>query len=820
MTYSSQEISEITGGELLGNEDGTAIQHIVFDSRAISNPEQSMFLALEGNRRDGHQFLDAAYKEGIRHFMISKEIPVTNFPGAAFIKVADVLKSLQKWAQLHRKRFSLPVIGITGSNGKTIVKEWLSSLLTEHYSITKSPKSYNSQLGVPISVLMLQKEHELAIFEAGVSRSGEMSVLSNIIDCTIGILTNIADAHDAGFPTREEKIKEKLSLFSKSKKLIYQKENPQVDHAITLTLPKIELISWSTSHHLNPTYLVEISPLGDFSHVVISSDSKSYSFDCKFQDKVALDNLCHCLVAVLELHLNPMEIQDEIFNLRSVPLRSELLQGENQNLLINDSYNFDLFSLTSALDLLTHQAGDKTKMLIISDLKGQQVKNQYQQIARLIRQHKISKVFAVGHSIRQLQSHLDEQVIFRIYDSTEQLLRYLDSHLIQNHAILIKGARSFSFEKICQKMLDLKHQTALEINLSALDHNISEYSKFLEARTKIMAIIKASAYGSGSHELARKLQSLKVDYLAVAYIDEGIYLRKNGIMLPILVLNPDPKEIASLIEFQLEAEVYSLDQLKKMLVHLDQASEFPRLHIKLDSGMHRLGFEQAQLAELCQIIQSHQLDIVSIFSHISAGDDPSKDRETLRQFDLFHSLYQFISTEIGVQPMRHILNSAGIVRFPQFQFDMVRMGIGMYGIDPSGLIQSKLKKVHRLKTSISQVKYVPAGESVGYGRKFKLDEGKWIGTINIGYADGLLRAFGNGLAEFYIAGKQYPTIGDICMDMTLLDLGAQSLDFLQQEVEIFGEFVDILQLANKVNTIPYELLSRISSRVKRIYTED
>lgn len=826
MRYELQELAGIVGGHWVGNDEQRTwvVEQILFDSRRIVHPSRSVFVALEGERADGHAYIGACYEGGVRCFLV-RRIPVEPLPDAVFVVVSDTLRALQQLAAYHRGRYGhLQVVGITGSNGKTIVKEWLNQLLERDFHIVRSPKSYNSQIGVPLSVLQIEETHTLGIFEAGISAKGEMAHLASMIRCQVGILTNVGDAHSEGFASRSEKTAEKLKLFADADVLICCTD---ADERIQACVPSsLRIFGWSLRAH--PQARVHI-------YIVRSTEQSTQfevqfkgvveQFEVSFTDEGYLQNAFHCVSFMLYMGYALPIVRERIAHLTSISLRLELKDGVNNCVLINDSYSSDLNSLRIALDFMAQKSGGRTRTLILSDIleTGKQPAPLYEEVASLLSQHRIQRVVGIGNSVAQLQQYLPSSVRWSYFPDTLQFIQHTHTGQFQHETILLKGARRFEFERISRLLEKKAHKTVLEINLTALIQNLHTFARLLQPTTKIMVMVKASAYGSGSHEIASLLEYRQIDYLAVAYADEGIELRHAGIRTPIMVLNPEEAAFDACIRYQLEPEVYSLTQLQ----HFIQAAQkrptnnpYP-IHIKLDTGMHRLGFEPNDLPILIQTLTQVQplLRVASIFSHLAASDDPAHDLFTHTQCARFSQMANHITTHLPYRPLLHILNSSGIARFPQYQFDMVRLGIGLYGIqtNPASL---PLQVVSTLKATISQIKKIAPGESVGYSRKAIVNQPTTIATISIGYADGYPRTLGNGRSYVLVNGHPAPTIGNVCMDMTMINITHIPHVNEGDEVILFGSEKPIQQLADELNTIPYEILTNISSRVKRIYYEE
>lgn len=793
---------------------------IVTDSRNFFDGKSSVFVALKGPRNDGHHYISNLIAKGIAAFVVSDFEVVTE--KATFILVEDTTTALQSLAAFNRSQMIFPVIGITGSNGKTITKEWLFSLLSKQYNIVRNPKSYNSQIGVPLSVLLMDKTYNLGIFEAGISQPGEMEKLAAIIQPEIGIFTNIGDAHQEGFSSIHKKIEEKLILFKKCKKLVYNG-----DSAILSGLAgrfceanNIESINWSFKEN-NASILFSAERESDSTTVNARFKNRNLTFEIPFSDDSSLENACHCFAASIALNADIESILSDFRNLDPVEMRLEIKQGINNCLLVNDFYNSDLNSLAMALSVLQQQAAKAHlyKLVIISDIQqtGLSDRQLYQQVNQLLTTWKIDEIIGIGTGISG-QSDLFSMKK-RFFDSTAEFVSRINKSNFQSAAILIKGARQFTFEKI-QSMLQFKtHLTRLEIDLNALTGNLNVYRKLLQTSTKIMVMVKAFSYGSGDVEIASALQYQHVDYLAVAVADEGVLLRNSGITTPIIVMNPEKQSFQNIIDFQLEPNIYSISELENFLDTAKQngLQNFP-VHIKIDTGMNRLGFKSnAEILRILEIIEENQhLKIKTVFSHLAASDDAGFDEFTRSQFSRFEELSTLISENVNYSFDRHILNSAGIERFPEKQYEMVRLGIGLYGVSVSGL---PLQNIGTLKSTVSQIKKVTKHETVGYSRKGAMNREGNVAIVPIGYADGLDRKLGNGNGWAFVGGKKVPIIGNICMDMLMIDIS--DTDVKEGDaVEFFGPNISISEVAERAGTIPYEILTGISQRVKRVYLQE
>lgn len=832
--HNAESISKVLKGELLQQTGNPEIEHILLDSRKVIYPATSVFIPLVSPRRNAHQYIKELYDKGVSNFIVSETPDLVQFPAANFILVKDTMPALHALVAWHRQQFHIPVIGITGSNGKTIVKEWLYQLLEKDYNIVRSPKSYNSQIGVPLSVWQMKPEHQLAIFEAGISQPGEMEHLEKIIRPTIGIFTNIGEAHNEGFLNIRQKINEKLVLFSKSELLIYCKDylalNECVNQFHNLVGKKenqegLQLCTWSrkTDADLRVT---SVEKNGSHSHIEASYKGESLNITIPFVDEGSIENAIHCWVLMLHLKISQEVIQQRMDQLGNIAMRLELKQGINNCSVINDSYNSDLGSLNIALDFLQQQQQHPTRTVILSDIlqSGKSDASLYEEVASLMQQKKIDKVIGIGKNIFREKKCFQqvEGLKSSFFLTTEEFIQQFNQQDFQHETILLKGARVFEFERIGKLLEQKVHQTILEINLSSIAHNIKQYQALLKPATKLMAMVKAFSYGSGSFEIANLLQFHGVDYLAVAYADEGVELRRTGITMPIMVMNPEPSSFDAILQWNLEPEIYSLHLLQQFEeeVRLAGKTGFP-VHIKLDTGMHRLGFERKDIPELAAMLtDNNYLTVKSIFSHLAGSEDPALDELTKLQGKFFYEMSYELQKALGYAVIRHISNSAAILRHPELQLDMVRLGIGMYGVDSSEEMQAQLKPVSTLKTTVSQVKHLNDGDFVGYGAKWKAKGPAVTATVRIGYADGYPRSLSNGVGKMLIRGQLAPVAGVIAMDMVMLDV-THIADIAEgDEVIVFGESLPVQQLAAWAGTIPYEILTGISQRVKRVYFQE
>ncbi|RYD97062.1 MAG: bifunctional UDP-N-acetylmuramoyl-tripeptide:D-alanyl-D-alanine ligase/alanine racemase [Sphingobacteriales bacterium] len=817
----------------------TEVQELIIDTRKITNAEHALFFALEGALRNGHQFIAAAYQKGIRLFVVSGNIDQNQYPEALFFWVPDVLDALQTIGAHHRASFDYPVIGITGSNGKTIVKEWLYELLAqchpynEQAGPVRSPKSYNSQIGIPLSTWLMQANNTIGIFEAGISKPGEMEKAETVIRPGIGIFTNIGDAHNEGFESIEEKIAEKLKLFTHTRQLIYCKDQEKLHKNVIAwlearnadTLVPLDCFTWSVGSDADLS-IRSVTTDGTLTHIEAHYRSQEICIVIPYTDKAYVENAIHCWACLLLLEIAPQHIADLMRNLQPVAMRLQLVEGINNCTIINDTYNSDYTSLKIALDFLNQQKGQQKKVLILSDiLEVRQDKEEfYTKVARLIAQKGIDELIAIGPKLSAHQHLFAQYDHFEqsFYKDTRSFLDHFQPKQFNNVTILLKGARSFEFEKI-ESMLEAKtHKTVLEVDLSAIQNNLRVYQSLLQPGVKLMAMVKAFAYGTGSLEIANVLQYEGIDYLTVAYLDEGIALRKAGITLPVMVMSPEFGAFEQMINWKIEPEIFSMQSLEIFIkaAELMETEAYP-IHIKLDTGMHRLGFNEPDIPQLIKILhQTKAISVQSIFSHLAGSDAAGFDDFTQQQAAAYRQMSSALIAELPNQPLRHICNTSAISRFPELQFDMVRMGIGMYGIDPNPAVQKRLQNVATLKTTIAQVREIKAGETVGYSRRGKLTEDSKIATVSIGYADGYFRDFGNGAGYMLVKGKPAATLGAVCMDMCMLNVTDIPEVKGGDRVTVFGADLPVTTLAEWADTIPYEIITSVSQRVKRVYTNE
>ncbi len=815
--FKLKNLEKIIDGRFNGNPN-IEFSLIATDSRNISNYKETLFFAIKGNNNNGHKFIAELYSKGLRNFIISENIYFEKFPQAAFIKVDDSVLALQKIAGYKRSFFHNKLIAITGSNGKTIVKEWLYHILNPFYKLSRSPKSYNSQIGVPLSLWLIDENNDLAIIEAGISLPQEMQALEKIIKPDIAIINNVGNAHLANFKAIEQLYEEKAILLKNCKTTIVNKDDQKLYNTVAkLNIPNILTYSKNSEADF---FIKKITKHENDAEILIIYKNQEFKIKIPFTDDGSIQNAITCFGIVANIDQTKINLFIKRFEtLQGIKMRLETAEGIQNSIIINDSYNSDINSLIIALDYLNQKKTDKETVLILSDIlenyENEQVLSQ--NIAKIIKDKKIKYFIGIGNIFSKYKSIFPENSSF--FNSSDELLENLTTHFFFNKAILLKGARNFKFEKIFYRLEQKNHLSRIETDLNLVKHNLDYYKSLIGENTKLMVMVKAFSYGSGFREIAGFLQHNRADYLAVAFADEGIELRNLGIYIPILVMNPNIRSIHSMIEFNLEPEIYSLSILNELINEIrDFNIENFNIHLKLDTGMHRLGFASEELKQVCNLINDcKKLKIVSIFTHLSASDSPKFDYFTHKQIQNFNENYSFICKAIGYKPFRHILNSSGIIRFPEYKYEMVRLGIGLYGLLPN--LTNELLPVASFKSEISQIHNVKAGESVSYNLSGKITKNSTIATIPIGYADGFDRKLGNGNWKFIINGKKAKTIGDVCMDMCMADItniNAKEGD----EVIIFDSENSVIKMAEILQTIPYEIITGISQRVKRVYFED
>lgn len=816
-----EAIAKITEGQLTGNKYAS-IKNIIFDSRTIISDEETLFIAFTSSRNNGHSYIEELYFKGIRNFMITESAEkYRQYKRANFIQVENSLESLQKLAKTYRNNYKNNITAITGSNGKTVVKEWLFQLLHKEKSVIRSPKSFNSQIGVPLSLLLLDNKYDTAIIEAGISFPGEMQKLEEMIKPSIGIITNIGNAHSKNFNSQRLKIAEKLKLFEESELIIYCKDYEKIDLEINKKYSNSKkLFSWSKKEKADLEVL-STDFMQNSTEILTIHKGEKHNITIPFTDSASIENAISCLAYLVATNQAKEKIKKLFKTLLPVEMRLELKQGINNCSIINDYYNSDMSSLRIALDFLSIQNQHNNKSIILSDIiqSGEEKNELYRKISELIIKSGVKKVVGIGKNLSLRKNLFSEVAEKAFFLNTDDFINSAFINNFNNETILIKGSRKFELEKISEKLMQKKHRTVLEINLSALTNNLNYYKSLLLPGTKIMVMVKAFSYGSGSYEIANLLQEQNVDYLGVAFADEGVALRKAGISMPIIVMNPEQSSFSNIVDFKLEPEIYNFKILREYAKFVKTQPGFvSNIHIKTDTGMKRLGFCEFETEQLIQELKQYgELRIKSIFSHLAGSDEEIHDDFTESQIEKFKKISTEIIREFDYKITRHILNSSGIERFPGAQFEMVRLGIGLYGFSPNN--SEKLQNVSTLKSTILQIKKVKKGETIGYSRKTLAERDMITAVVPVGYADGLSRALSNGKGKVLINNKFAKIQGNVCMDMFIAEI--TDIECIEgDEVIIFGDKYPATEIAEILNTIPYEIITSVSERVKRIYFKD
>jgi alanine racemase len=807
-------ICDVVGGQLLGSANSD-ISHLAIDSRLDYPYEGTMFIALKGARNNGHRHIPEMYDKGCRNFLVEDASDI--LPDAAVVLVKNSLVALQTLTAWHRSMFNATIVGITGSNGKTIVKEWLNELLASKEHIVRSPASWNSQIGVPLSVWNIDASHSLGIFEAGISRSGEMKTLQKIIKPHIGVFTNIGPAHAEGFDSIAAKAKEKALLFTESENVICCADHEEVVQGLKdAGIEETRWIQWSRK---SKAYLRILSEerRSSRTELLVQYEGKAHEIILPFADEASIENAMHCSTVVLSLGLSIDDLKSGLMQLQHLAMRLELLEGVGGSTLVNDTYSNDPASLRVALDRLGAIAGSRKKAVVLSDFvgSGDVSESVYADVAKLVERAHIDSLYLIGSALR---SHIKGEHI-HTYESADEFIKKMDEEDFSNRAVLVKGARAFRLERIVQRLQEKSHGTRLEVDLTALKHNLDQYRGKLTDNTKLMVMLKAFGYGSGAPEIARLLEFEKVDHFGVAYANEGIQLRQEGINTPILVMNASGVGWEKFHRFDLQPTVHEMGQLRAFVEFERSAKTGMGIHLEFDTGMHRLGFQESDMAELIGLLQEvPDIHIISIFSHLAAADSPQQDAFNTAQISAFERMCDPVMTTIDKRPLRHILNSAGISRHPEYQLDMVRLGIGLYGYDhtmPTGSLHPALS----LAAAISQIKTVQTGESVGYNRRFIAEKDSRIAILPLGYADGLRRSLSNGKGIFWINHQRAPIVGMVCMDMTMVDVSEIDCSIGDNAV-LFDRTHSLADLCDVLDTIPYEVLCSFSPRIERHYIRE
>lgn len=815
MNYTVQQIAEITGAKIMGDND-LLIRNIAFDSRIIYSTKNTAFIAINTHKNSGEKFIESAVDRGINVIISEHRHP--QFEHVTWIIVENSVEFLQKLAKYHFENSHLNSIGITGSNGKTILKEWLYQCLWNEFPTVKSPKSFNSQIGLPLSLLQINNSHKLGIFEVGISQPDEMEKLENMFHPWIGLLTHIGNAHAANFESEEALIDEKIKLFKHSETIIYNGDNALVDKKIGELYSGKKLISYGFKK-TNQVFIKE--NISKDENITVVYFDEEISFPVHQRDEATLTNALALITVLKELNIDNQKIIEKVNSLKAVEMRLEAIEGIKNNIIINDSFNLDLDSLKTALQFLNEYKKSK-KSLVLTDIVGVNSNSQelYEEVSELVNDQKFDSVFLIGDEISKFSELFKAKT--STFVSTQELIDSKHITELENQIILLKGARKFEIERL-KDILELrKHDTVLEVNLNAILHNIDYHKSLLKPETKMMAMVKANAYGLGSYEVSEFLQHHHIDYLGVAYADEGVELRKKGITTPIVVMNPEQHSYETIIEYNLEPEIYSfrvLDLFYEALQKSGNDKKYP-IHIKLETGMHRLGFKDFELDQLSETLSVKNLKVQSLFSHLSSSDVPEEREFTMKQLEIFEKNSGYLIEKLGYTPLRHILNSSGITSYTAHQYDMVRIGIGMLGESPNSEIQKQLQSVVSFKTVISQISTVATGESVGYSRKYKPDHAAKIATIPVGYADGIPRLIGNEVGNVGINKTLAPIVGNICMDMMMINVDQIPNVKEGDTVTVFNAKPSLKEFAGYCKTITYEVLTSISPRVKRIYIKD
>lgn len=820
MEYTIEKITALIGARRLGTAEAT-ISWLLTDSRSLCFPESTLFFALRSERNDGHKYIPELYNRGVRNFVVSSTPQnAADYADANFLKVTDVLSALQRLAERHRDEFDIPVVGITGSNGKTMVKEWLYQLLSPSMTVTRSPRSYNSQIGVPLSVWLLNENTQVALLEAGISEVGEMDALQDIIQPTIGVLTSLGAPHQENFRSLEEKCMEKLMLFKNTSFIAYNTDDAVVSRCVRRSSFKASKIGWSRENPSEALYIKNVSSGTDATTILYVYKGKEASYRLPFIDEASVECSFACAAIALHLGITAEQLDERMATLDPVAMRLEVKEGIHGCTLINDTYNSDINSLDIALDFMNRRPDQngQRRTLILSDIyqSGETQQRLYEKVSELALNRGVQKFIGIGSVLKANASaiHVPECHFF------EDVQSFVGSDVfrsLHDELILVKGSRTFGFDYIAELLEQKVHETILEVNLNALVDNFNYYRSLMKPETKLVCMVKADAYGAGAVEVSKTLQDHRVDYLAVAVADEGVTLRKNGITCNIIIMNPEMTAFKTMFDYDLEPEVYSF-RLMDALIHAAEKegiTNYP-VHIKLDTGMHRLGFDPDK--DIDEVIGrlKHQNAIIprSVFSHFVGSDSDGFDDFSASQFEKFKRAADKLQAAFSHKILRHIANSAGIEHFPERQLDMCRLGIGLYGVNPRN--NKMINNVSTLKTTILQMRTVPADETVGYSRKGKLSQDSVIAAIPIGYADGLDRHLGNGRGYCMVNGCKAPYVGNICMDVAMIDVTGINCKEGDM-VEIFGNNLPVTVLSDALDTIPYEVLTSVSNRVKRIY---
>lgn len=822
--YTTAEICQITQGRIVQLEAEIQLRNLQIDSRKYDFNSHTLFIAIVGEHNNGHEFIPGLYARGVRAFMVSEDVPLSTIPEAAVIRVDDSVLALQALAELQRQSSDARIVAITGSSGKTVFKEWLYQLLYKRLHVLRSPKSYNSQIGVSLSLLLLEKSHDMALIEAGISQPNEMAALEKMIRPEIGIFTNIGPAHRENFASMEAKVAEKLTLFDRAKTLIYCRDHTLIHTGVAERnwVKKPKILTWSLSQKAD-LQIISQEQIENQTKLKARYHGETKTIDIPFASAASIENCCGLWLLLLFMEIEDSEIAERFAELIPVAMRMEQLEGINDCVLINGGYNSDINALSSALDYLIFQIKNLKYTVIFSDIVQSNIRDEklYAKMAELLRTRRIDRFIGIGTRLKD-HSALFYGLDATFYESTDAFLAAIGRDDFKDENILVQGARSFGFNRIIDFLQKKTHETVLEVDLTKMIENLNVIRSKLNPDTQIMAMIKAFGYGNGSYDIARVLEYNRVDYLAVAYADEGIALREDGIRLPILVMNPEVPSYSAMIQYRLEPQIFSFRTLELFSEALRSSGEvvaYPA-HIKINTGMNRLGFDPKEMEQLgAKLSTSRELKIQSVFSHLVGSDEAKFDAFTKEQISIFTQSADVLARAFDYKIMRHILNSGGILRHSDAQMDMVRLGLALYGLTAHTANQAILKPVGSLKTTIVQIREINPGEGVGYSPKSRVKQRTKIGVISVGYADGLPRSLGNGLGHVWVSNRIVPFIGNICMDMAMVDI--TGVDCAEGDsVEIFGAHLSIYNLAEQLNTIPYEVITTISRRVKRVFVQD
>ncbi|MCG8476607.1 MAG: bifunctional UDP-N-acetylmuramoyl-tripeptide:D-alanyl-D-alanine ligase/alanine racemase [Cytophagales bacterium] len=815
------QLASLVQGKVLQMPKDREILFLSLDSRKLAGGPAHLFFAIRGVNYDSHVYIRELYQKGVRQFVVERSLPgflLEACPEASFLLVKNSVDCLQRIAQKHREAFDCPVVGITGSNGKTIVKEWLSQLLSRCYSVVKSPKSYNSQVGVPLAVWEMAHYHQAGVFEAGISQTQEMERLEKIIQPTLGVFTNIGPAHEEGFSGRKEKVQEKAKLFVNSDTVVYCKDHREIDEGLSKAQLKGKKVCWSRKSRTKADFHFICEKKEQETQVFLKE--KDFHFFLPFSDEASVENALHVAAVLWLFQVPPEQIRQGMRQLAPVHMRLELKRAMHGCYVIDDSYNNDKFGLSLAVDFLQQAEPDRAKTLILTDIdqSGQEPQELYLEVAEMLEGKGIERILTVGSELSRFAHLFPGDALH--FQSTEELLKQWKSLSFEHEVILVKGARRFRMERLVKLLEEKAHGTRLEVSLDALAHNLNYYRRQLQSGTRMMVMVKALAYGNGSYEIANLLQYHRVDYLGVAYADEGVELRRKGIRLPIMVMNVSENDFDNLLDYHLEPELFSFRIMERLGRFLQKNGKQMKVHLKINTGMNRLGFEPEQGGEVLERVRKYPcLKVAGIFSHLVGADSEVYNAFSHTQCQRFDVFVSDVVPKLPEKPLLYIANSAAILRFPEYHFDMVRLGIGLYGIETNEMHQSELRSVSTLKTVVSQVRTLKKGETVGYSRSGQLQRESRIATIAIGYADGFSRQFGNGNTSVKINGHLAPTVGNVCMDMTMVDV--TGLDVQEgDEVIIFDDEITVSKLAERLGTIPYEILTSIGQRVKRVFVSE